>query len=94
MKKYSLLVVCLLISSVLLSACNTMPDSPIKYERKLGKYFDSEKKSFNYFDVTYEHEILPEDTVLVYCENTEMGKKFTGLLKENATPCFSVEIKY
>ena len=56
--------------------------------------FDSEKKSFNYFDVTYEHEILPEDTVLVYCENTEIGKKFTGLLKGNATPCFSVEIKY
>ena len=44
MKKYGLLVVCLLISSVLLSACNTMPDSPIKYERKLGKYFESEKQ--------------------------------------------------
>ncbi len=56
--------------------------------------FDSEKKSFNYFDVTYEHEILPEDTVLVYCENTETGKKFTGLLKETETSCFSVEIKY
>ena len=44
MKKYGLLVVCLLISSILLSACNTMPDSPIKYERKLGKYFESEEK--------------------------------------------------
>ena len=44
MKKYGLLVVCLLISSVLLSACNTMPNSPIKYERKLGKYFESEGK--------------------------------------------------
>ena len=44
MKKYGLLVVCLLISSILLSACNTMPNSPIKYERKLGKYFESEKK--------------------------------------------------
>ena len=44
MKKYGLLVVCLLISSVLLSACNTMPNSPIKYERKLGKYFEPEKQ--------------------------------------------------
>ena len=44
MKKYGLLVVCLLISSVLLSACNTVPNSPIKYERKLGKYFESEKQ--------------------------------------------------
>ena len=45
MNKYGLLVVCLLISSVLLSACNTMPKSPIKYERKLGKYFESEKQN-------------------------------------------------
>ena len=45
MKKYGLLVVCLLISSILLSACNTMPDSPIKYERKLGKYFEPEKQN-------------------------------------------------
>ena len=43
MKKYGLLVVCLLISSVLLSACNTMPNSPIKYERKLGKYFEAKE---------------------------------------------------
>ena len=44
MKKYSLLIVCLLCSSILLSACNTMPDSPIKYERKLEKYFESDKR--------------------------------------------------
>ena len=45
MKKYSLLIVCLLLSSFLLSACNTTPNSPIKYERKLGKYFEAEEKS-------------------------------------------------
>lgn len=45
MKKYSLLIVCLLLSSFLLSACNTTPNSPIKYERKLGKYFESEEKT-------------------------------------------------
>ena len=44
MKKYVLLIVCLLVSSVLLSACNTQPKSHIKYERKLGKYFEEEKK--------------------------------------------------
>ena len=44
MKKYGLLIVCLLVSSVLLSACDTAPDSPIKYERKFGKYFESEQK--------------------------------------------------
>ena len=45
MKKYGLIIVCLLLSSVLLSACNVAPDSPIKYERKLGKYFESEQKT-------------------------------------------------
>ena len=45
MKKYSLLVVCLLLSSFLLSACNMEPKSPIKYERKLGKYFEAEENS-------------------------------------------------
>ena len=44
MKKYGLLIVCLLVSSVLLSACSTT-NSPIKYERKLGKYFESENKN-------------------------------------------------
>jgi hypothetical protein len=44
MKKYSLLFVCLLVSTVLLSACTSVPNSPIKYERKLGKYFESEEK--------------------------------------------------
>ena len=45
MKKYSLLIVCLLLSSFLLSACNTAPNSPIRYERKLGKYFESESEA-------------------------------------------------
>ena len=44
MKKHGLLIVCLLISSVLLSACNITPKSPINYERKLGKYFEEEKQ--------------------------------------------------
>ena len=44
MKKYSLLIVCLLISTILLSACNIKPNSTIKYERKLGKYFDSSEE--------------------------------------------------
>ena len=43
MKKSGLLIVCLLASSFLLSACNAVPKSPIKYERKLGKYFQSEE---------------------------------------------------
>ena len=43
MKKIGLLIVCLLVFSVLLSACNSTPNSPIKYERKLGKYFEAEE---------------------------------------------------
>ena len=43
MKKYGLLVVCLLITTVLLCACSSEPKSAIKYERKLGKYFEEEK---------------------------------------------------
>jgi len=42
MKNYSLLIVCLLLSSVLLSGCNVATNSPIKYERKLGKYFEKQ----------------------------------------------------
>ena len=44
MKKNGLLVICLLASSVLLSACNATPKSPINYERKLGKYFEEENQ--------------------------------------------------
>ena len=43
MKKYGLLIVCLLLSSILLSACNADPSSPIKYERKLGKYLEPQE---------------------------------------------------
>ena len=45
MKKYCFLVLSLFILSVLLTACAKVPNSTIKYERKLGKYFDTEKKS-------------------------------------------------
>jgi len=45
MKKYFILIVCLLISTVFLSACNLQPQSPIKYKRKLEKYFPSENST-------------------------------------------------
>ena len=43
MKKNGLYIVFLLMLTVLLSACTKVPNSPIKYERKLGKYFESEQ---------------------------------------------------
>ena len=43
MKKAGLFIVCLLISTVLLCACNAAPNSPIHYERKLGKYFETKE---------------------------------------------------
>ena len=43
MKKYGLIIVCLLISTVFLTACTSVPNSPIRYERKLGKYFEAEE---------------------------------------------------
>lgn len=45
MKKNSLLIVCLLLSSFLLTACSSSSNSTIKYERKLGKYFESDNNS-------------------------------------------------
>lgn len=45
MKKIGLLVLMFIISAVLLSACNATPNSPIRYERKLGKYFEDENKN-------------------------------------------------
>ena len=45
MKKLGLSIVCLLISSMFLCACNSAPNTTIKYERKFGKYFeDTEQK--------------------------------------------------
>jgi hypothetical protein len=52
MKKYAFLVVCLLIMAVFLSACTTQPKSPIKYERKLGKYFEPEEKPVGTIDLS------------------------------------------
>ncbi|MCQ2753499.1 MAG: hypothetical protein MJ231_00450 [bacterium] len=40
MKKYCLLILCLAISTVFLSACQQQPkQSMVKAERRLGKYF-------------------------------------------------------
>ena len=67
MKKYSLLIVYLLLSSFLLSACNSKPDSTIKYERKLGKYFETEQKSGGVVDLSegpklrYDAKLGPND---------------------------------
>ena len=44
MKKIGLIIVCLLISLLLFSACKMQPASPIKYERKLEKYLEPERK--------------------------------------------------
>ena len=44
MKKSVLLIVCLLVSSILLSACSAVHNSPIKYERKFGKYFEHQEE--------------------------------------------------
>ena len=43
MKKYGLFIVCLLFSSLLLSACTAVSKSPLKYERRLGKYIEGEQ---------------------------------------------------
>ena len=40
MKKCGLILLSLIIFSLILSACKTPSNSTIKYERKLGKYFD------------------------------------------------------
>ncbi len=67
MKKYSLLIVCLLLSSFLLSACDSKPNSTIKYERKLGKYFDTEQKAGGVVDLSegpklrYDAKLGPSD---------------------------------
>ena len=45
MEKYSVLIVCLLISAVLLSACNAQPQSPIKYKRKIEQYLPASNTS-------------------------------------------------
>lgn len=44
MKKYCPLVICLVVSSFLLSACSSVAKSPIQYQRKLEKYLNPEKE--------------------------------------------------
>ena len=52
MKKIGLLMVCLLLSSILLCACTKAPDTTIKYERKLGKYFEQDNSSVGTIDLS------------------------------------------
>lgn len=54
MKKYCLLIVCMIISSVLLSACTIKNNSnqTIKYKRKLEKYFTHETSSNGAIDLS------------------------------------------
>ncbi len=53
MKKYGLLVVCLLISSVLLCACDIdTKASMVKSERRLGKYFEQESHTPGTIDLS------------------------------------------
>ena len=77
MKKYGLLIVCLLVSSVLLSACNTEPKSPIKYERKLGKYFEEDNKQAGGFII----QLLPNASEEVYQKLEKMLKNITSVSK-------------
>lgn len=44
MKKYALIIICLFFSCILFSACSSLEKSPIKYERRLGKYFEPQDK--------------------------------------------------
>ncbi|MBE7704040.1 MAG: hypothetical protein E7Z89_08340 [Cyanobacteria bacterium SIG28] len=41
MKKYALLILCICFSMLILTGCKFSQNSPIKYERKFGKYFGS-----------------------------------------------------
>ena len=43
MNKLAILLLCSILSIILLSACSVKTNSPIKYERKFGKYFQSEE---------------------------------------------------
>ena len=69
MKKYSLLIVCLLTSTILLSACNSKPNDTIKYERKLGKYFESKQAPGGVVDLSegpklrYDAKLGPNDLI-------------------------------
>ena len=45
MKNFTFLTTCLFILAVLLSACTKASNPTIKYERKLGKYFEESSNS-------------------------------------------------
>lgn len=48
MKKYGLIIFCLIIFCVILSACDSTSKSTIKYERKLGKYLENNNQNKNH----------------------------------------------
>ena len=67
MKKYHFLVLSLIALSILLTACNSKPNPTIKYERKLGKYFEQEKSLNGTIDLSegpklkYDAKLGPQD---------------------------------
>ena len=52
MKKCGILIMCLIFSSLILSACNSKPKSPIKYERKFGKYIEKQNTNGGMIDLS------------------------------------------
>lgn len=53
----------------------------------------SKLKPIKYFDITYEHEILENETVEIFTEKEENGEKILGIRKSDGAVCFSSEIK-
>lgn len=52
MKKCGLFVFCMLISALLLSSCSIKSVSPIKYERKFGKYIEPQQSTGTVIDLS------------------------------------------
>ncbi len=56
--------------------------------------FTSCKKNVSSFDVTYEHEIFPDEKIEVLSQKSEECEKLLGVKKSDGAICFCTEIKY
>lgn len=56
--------------------------------------FATDTKIIKSFDVTYEHEILPEEKIEVYTQESEGSEKLLGIKNISGAVCFCTEIKY
>lgn len=57
------------------------------------KDYTSIKEEIVYFDMTYEHEILEDESVEIFTEKSDNGEKLLGIKTKDGKICFCAEVR-